>query len=111
MSVQAEHYYPTCARITHIFLLSLPSHNEHFTHFLLELFQSLLWLYDITMRVVVLSFYAVLFNQCVVRAHMSLLSRPSISKPPPTEALKPRQAPGVVGTSEFLRRGYQACKC
>ena len=27
------------------------------------------------------------------------------------EHLEPRQAPAVVATSSFLRRGYQTCKC
>ena len=33
-----------------------------------------------------------------------------IGQAPPMNALEPRQAPAVIATSDFLRRGYQACK-
>lgn len=58
-----------------------------------------------------LSFYAALISQYFLKVHTPSLSTPSRTEAPPTTALEPRQAPGVIAASNFLRRGYQACKC
>lgn len=55
-----------------------------------------------------LSFYAALVSQYFLKVHTPSLSRPSRTGAPPTTALEPRQAPGVIAASNFLRRGYQA---
>lgn len=57
-----------------------------------------------------LSFYAALVGLYFSMKNTSLLSIPSLSGPSPTKYLEARQAPAVIATSEFLRRGYQACK-
>ena len=53
---------------------------------------------------------ATLLSLYFVTAFTSLLSTPFLSEAPPMNVLEPRQAPAVIATSEFLRRGYQACK-
>ena len=57
-----------------------------------------------------LSLHALLFGLYSVKAITFSLSRPFLSEIPAVKALEPRQAPGVIATSDFLRRGYQACK-
>lgn len=58
-----------------------------------------------------LSLYAALVDLCFSIERSYLLSIPLLSRPPPTKSLEARQVPAVIATSEFLRRGYQACKC
>lgn len=78
-------------------------------NFSLDLFQSFLWLCDITMKNC-FPFFVVFVSLYFSIAHTYLFSRPLSSEPPPTNSLEVRQAPGVIATSDFLRRGYQACK-
>ena len=54
---------------------------------------------------------AMLLSLYFVTAFTSYLSTPFLSEAPPMNVLEPRQAPAVIATSEFLRRGYQACEC
>ena len=54
---------------------------------------------------------ATLLSLYFVTASTSLLSGPFLSEGPPMDPLEPRQAPAVIATSDFLRRGYQACEC
>lgn len=77
--------------------------------FSLDLFQSFMWLCDITMKNC-FPFFVVLSSLYFSVAQTYLLSRPQSGEPPPTNPLESRQAPGVIATSDFLRRGYQACK-
>ncbi|CAF9942066.1 hypothetical protein IMSHALPRED_003185 [Imshaugia aleurites] len=55
-----------------------------------------------------LLFTAALVSQYFLTAHASFLPRFLHSGPSPTNNVEPRQAPGVIAASEFLRRGYQA---
>ena len=78
--------------------------------FSLGIFESFGWLRDTTMGSFLL-FTAALVSQYFLTAHASFLPRFLHSGPSPTNNVEPRQAPGVIAASEFLRRGYQACEC
>ena len=58
-----------------------------------------------------LSLHATLFSHYIVKTITFSSSKPLLSEVPPIKVLEPRQAPAVIATSDFLRRGYQACKC
>ena len=58
-----------------------------------------------------ISIHATLLILYTVKVITFSLSRPFRTEIPPIKVLEPRQAPGVIATSDFLRRGYQACKC